>query len=214
MHIQHSGNTVGTGSCLGHGDDQVCHFDQLNQDLRHIIVQRNHHALGEDSSINLHRANPNQKHHSQIDDNQGYRIHQHRHTSCGKLLFREVIGHSLEGPDLVLLLAERAQHPHPGEILPGGGGYLIQRPLHLPVHGHGNEHDSKNNQAKHRDHTHKNQRCLNINGKCHNHGAKHDKGGPQEEPQGQIHSVLNLVDICCRPRNHGGSAHGIDLPVA
>ena len=63
LQFQHRRNPVGTGKGLGYSNDQICHFDQLYQNLRHVIVKGNHQSLGQQSAFYLNCANSNQNHH-------------------------------------------------------------------------------------------------------------------------------------------------------
>ena len=212
--IQHSGETVAAGNGLGQRDDQVCHFDQFHQDLRHIVIQGDHQALGEDAMLHLHRAHIHQNHHCQVDDHISHRVHQSGDAACGKLAGGEFLRLLFKALHLRVLLAEGTEHPDACQILPGGRGHAVQRSLDPLMHGHGDQHDAEHDQAQHGNDPGKHQCRLEINGEGHNHGAKHHEGRTQQQPQGQVDTVLHLVDIRSHPGDHGGGAQLIDLAVA
>ena len=58
--IQYRRHPVPAGDGLGDGDDQVCHLDQLHQNLGHIIVEGNDQALGQHAAFHLQRAHMHQ----------------------------------------------------------------------------------------------------------------------------------------------------------
>ena len=76
LQLQHISNPVTASHRLGHGNDQACHFDQLHEDLGHIVIQCHHLALGQNTGIHLQRTDPDQQHHRHIDHHIGHRIHQ------------------------------------------------------------------------------------------------------------------------------------------
>ena len=211
--LQNRRHPVGTGQGFGDGDNQVGHLDQLHQNLGHIVIQGNHQALGQDAVLNLNGPYPHQQHHCQVDDHVGQRIHQRRNPACGKLAGSEGFRLTAESVHLIRFLAESPQHPHAGQVLPGGGGHAVQRPLHPTVHGHGNQHQAEHNHAQHRNHAGEYQCSVKINGKGHEHGAEYHKRRAKQQPQCQVHTVLHLVHIRGHPGNHGGASQLVHLAV-
>ena len=212
--LQHGRHPVSAGDGLGDGDDQVCHLDQLHQNLGHIIVKCDNQALGQHAAFHLQRAHMHQQHHRQIDDHVGHGIHQGGNPSRGQLLAGHVLRFFLKGSNLRVLLAESPQYPNTRQILPGRGGHAVKGRLHPPVHGHGDQHNAKDDDAQHRNDPGEHQRRLKIDGKGHDHGAEHHKGRAQQQPQRQIHAVLHLIDVGGHAGDHGGCAQLIDLAVA
>ena len=214
LQIQHRRHPVPAGDSLGDGDDQVCHLDQLHQNLGHIIVEGNDQSLCQHAAFHLQRTHMHQQHHRQIDDHVGHRVHQGGNPSCGQLLAGHVLRFFLKGRNLRVLLAESPQHPNARQILPGRGGHAVKGRLHPPVHGHGDQHNAENDDAQHRNDPGEHQRRLKIDGKSHDHGAEHHEWRAQQQPQCQVHAVLHLIDVGGHPGDHGGCAQLIDLTVA
>ena len=202
-----------TGGGLGHGDDQVRHLHQLHQNLGHVIIQRHHETLCQNTVVDLPRTGFDQDHHSQIHDHKGQRIHQIGDPAGLLLLTLQIGSIFLKGFCFRIFHGKGAQNTYTGQILTGGGSHLIEAGLHPLVHGHGDQHNAKHYNAQHRNHADKYQCRFKINGKCHNHGAKHHKGRPQQQPQRQVHTVLYLIDIGCKPCDQRGNANGIDLCI-
>ena len=212
--LQNRGNPLAAGHGLCQVDDQVRRLDQLHQDLRHIVIQGDYQALGQDTGIHLPGPQLHQQNHRQIHYHQCHRVQQCRDPRRTSLPCGKCAGFLAEALNLVLLLAERPQNTNAAEVLPGGRGHTIHVPLNTAVHRHGNQHDTKYDQAQHQNQPQENQSRLGINGKSHHHGTQHHKRRPQQQPQSQVHAVLQLVDIRCHTGDHGGAAHFIDLAVA
>ena len=154
-----------------------------------------------------------QQHHRQIHDHECNGIHQCGNTARTKLPSSQFLRTVRKILDLALLHAKRPQHTHTGKILAGSRSHLVQRCLHALVHGHGDQHDAKNDQAQHRNQSGKHKRRIKINGECHDHGAEYHEGRPKQQPQGQIHTVLHLIDIGGHAGHHSGCTDGIDLGI-
>ena len=211
--FQDSIHTGGTGGRLGHVDNQVGHFDQLNQNLRHIVVQRNHKTLRQNPVVHLHSADFYQQHHSQIDNHEGHGVHQIGNSTSALLLRLKLRRLVFKRALLAGLHGKCPQNPHAGQVLPGRGGDPVQTALKPFVHGHGDCHNAEHNQTQDRDDPGKYHRRLSVDGKRHNHGAEHHKRRPQQQPQRQIHTVLYLIDVRGHPGHHGGGAQRVDFRV-
>ena len=211
---QHRADPVGTGGSLGHVDDQVRHFNELHQDLGHIVVKGDHQALGQDAVLDPDGPYVHQDDNGQVDDHVGHRVHEGGDPPRHQLTPGQGLGPRFKALDLAVLFAEGPEDPDTGEILPGGRGHLVQPALDLLILGHGNEHDAKDNDAQHRDHPHEDQRRLGINGKGHNHSAEDHKGRPEQQPQRQIHAALDLIDVGGHSGNEGRGAQAVDLGIA
>ena len=211
---QNRGQPVAAGHGLGKRDDEVRHLDQFNQNLGHIVIEGNHKALRQDTVLDLDGAHLHQNHHRQIDDHIGHGVHKGRNPSGGELAGGQAIGLLFKAHYLGVLLAEGPKDPDTCQILPGGGGHAVQRGLHPLVHGHRDEHNTKDNEAQHGNHPGEHQRRLKINGKGHNHGAEYHKRRPQQQPQSQVYAVLHLIDVGGHAGHHGGCAQLVNLAVA
>ena len=203
LDLQHLLHPAAAGCRFGHVNDEVCHLNELHQNLGHIVIQGNHHTLGQKPLLHLQRSLVHQKNNTHIDYHKGNGVKKRRNPSGKNLDPVQLFCFLLEFPDLALLLIEGPEDPHAGEVLPGGRGHILQPGLHPSVQGHGHKHNSKDNHTQQRNHPGKHQSGLKINGKGHNHGTEHHKGRPEQQPQGQVHAILHLVNIGSHPGNEG-----------
>ena len=58
--LEHIRHTVGTGKCLGNGDNQVCQLNQLHQNLGHVVHQCHYLTLGNEAIVHPHGSGINQ----------------------------------------------------------------------------------------------------------------------------------------------------------
>ena len=186
---------VGTCQCLGNRHNQICHFNQFHQNLRHIVHQSNGFSLGNSSGIYLLSGNPYNCNNCQINNHISNRIHQSRYFSNKNLNLYQLIIGLFKMLHLIILPAEGPDHTHSGQILSGRPGHLIQLPLYLFIQGHTGCHNTKYHHTQCRNRHSKDHGCPGIYRKCHNHGAKHDKGRTKQKPQSQIQPGLYLVYI-------------------
>ena len=112
--LKHIPQPVAGSHRLGDGDDQICHLDQLHQDLGHIIVQGNDHTLGQNTALYLQCAHLNQCNNGNVDDRIGQRIHDGRDPTGGKLAGGQIPGLALKILDLLVFLAESPQDANAG----------------------------------------------------------------------------------------------------
>ena len=100
------------GACerLRQRQNQVRHLDQLDENLRHIVVKRNHGALAQQSGINPERADIDEHEKREINHYIGEGVHQSGDAPDKELLFREGFVARIEFAHLFLFLAERPQH--------------------------------------------------------------------------------------------------------
>ena len=213
LDLQHLLHTAAAGCCLGHADDKVCHFDELHQNLGHIVIKGNHHALGQQALVDLQRTLVHQENNAHVDYHEGNGVKQGRNPSGKNLDPVQLFCFLGEFLYLALLLIEGPKNPDTGEILPGGRGHILQSGLDPPVQRHGHKHNAENNHAQQRNHPGKYQSGLEIDGKGHDHGAEHHKRRPEQQPQGQIHAILHLVDIRCHPGNESAGTQGIHIRI-
>ena len=213
LDLKDSLHPVSAGYCLGNGDDQIRHFDQLHQDLGHIVDQGRQFALGDSPRIHLNGSAVEQRDNSSVDNHIRHRIHQARYLSREKL-------HLIQGFRtffvlfyLRFLLIEGPDYPGAGKIFPGAPQHLIQPVLHPAVHGDIKQHNPEHHQTQKGDNHHEHKCCPDIHGKGHDHGAEYHKGGPQQQAEGQVHAVLHLVHIACHPGHHGSGSQGVNLCI-
>ena len=209
--LQHPCHPVRAGQRLGNGDNQIGQLYQFHQNLGHVIDNGHHLALGQVTHVDLKGPGVNQRNDGSVDNHISEGIHnradpRHRRLQMGKriiLLPEPVFLH--------LLLVERTDHTHTGEVFSGNAKHPVQGALYLLVHGHGDHHYAENHHGQQRNSHHKDQRTLYVNGKSHDHGAKHNKRRAQEQAQHHVYTVLHLIDIRGHTGNHGGRSQSIYL---
>ena len=74
LDLKYTVHTLHAGNCLGNQDDQVCHLDQFNQDLGHIVYKGNDFTLTDDTGIYSSGTYPDHSYGSNINDHISNRI--------------------------------------------------------------------------------------------------------------------------------------------
>ena len=112
--LQHSTDTVGTGQCFGNRNDQVCHLDQLYQNLGHVIYKRYRLPLGDDAGIYLFSGDPHHCDDRKVHYHVSHWVHQGRDLANKNLeLHQKAVGF-IEIPDLILLTVEGTDNTRTG----------------------------------------------------------------------------------------------------
>ncbi len=137
LHLENRLNPIGAGQRLGNRNNQICQFNQLHENLRHVVDKSHHLALGNAAVVHAHRARIEQKYGSRIDDNISDWIGQCGDSSDDELQMCEKTVFLLKPPGLLFLLVERADYARTRQVFPRCGEHRIQPGLHLFVHGHG-----------------------------------------------------------------------------
>ena len=201
-------NPVSTGYCFGYGDNQVCQFYQLYQNLIHVVHQCNHLALCQNTCIYPDSSRVEKYNDSAIYNNVGYRIHKTGDTAYKFLQIRQMLILLTEMFLLLLFHPECTDDTDTGQIFSGHTQYLVKCTLHSPIHGHGPKHNSKDYNGQKRNRNNKYKRRFHIYRKCHNHGPKYDKRGTKEQTKHQIDAGLDLIDVT---GHTGHQCRGTDL---
>ena len=212
--VQHSLHTAGTGQRLAHLHDEVCQFDQLHQDLVHVVHQRDHIAGGHAAHIDLDAAHIEQSHDGQIDDDIGQRAHQGGDVAHMELHPGQQVVGRLKAVDLALLLIKGADHAHTGQVLAGQAQHTVQPGLGRFVQRVGDDHDPEHHHAQQRDGDHKDPGGPHIHGERHDHGTNHHERAAQEQAQEEVQTALHLIDVTGHAGDEGAGAHGIHLGKA
>ena len=209
--VQHSLHTAGTGQRLAHLHDEVCQFDQLHQDLVHVVHQRDHITGGHAAHIDLDAAHIEQSHNGQIDDDVGQRAHQGGDVAHMELHPGQQVVGRLKAVDLALLLIKGADHAHTGQVLAGQAQHTVQPHLRGLVQRAGDDHHAEHHHAQQRDGHHKDQGGPRVDREGHDHSTDHHKGAAQEQAQKQVESALHLIDIAGHAGDKGAGAQCIHL---
>ena len=175
--IQNLIDTGQTGQRLGYINDQIGQLNQLHENLGHIVDQRHHLALAQDSRIYLPAAGPYQQNHRCIDNRVSQGIQKPGNPAHEKLSVHKDSAVPMKGLHLLLLPVECPYHTDTGQVFPHMKQHPIQLTLHFPIPGNRNAHNREYHDKQYRDNPCKYRRRLHINGKGHDHGSKHDKWG-------------------------------------
>ena len=68
LDIQHTGNALGAGQRLVQRDNQGCQFDDLDDDLQHVVVQCDYLSLRQAAEIDLNAGPLNQNNGCDVDE--------------------------------------------------------------------------------------------------------------------------------------------------
>ena len=68
LDIQHTGNALGAGQRLVQRDNQGCQFDDLDDDLQHVVVQCDYLSLRQAAEIDLNAGALNQNNGCDVDE--------------------------------------------------------------------------------------------------------------------------------------------------
>ena len=206
-------DTPGTGGGLGQRNDQVGQFDQLHQDLSHIVVQGDQLTLGQPAAVHLQRAGMDQEEDAGIQGQEGHRVHGGRQPACEQLDLRQQPVQAGKAFRLVFLLYEGADHAHAGEVFPRGGGDAVQPFADLLLQGHRAKDDAEDNQEQGQDDAAEDQRTTRVNGAGHDERAEDHEGRAQQQAQAEVDPRLHLVDVPGDPGDQGGGTETVQIRV-
>ena len=212
--VQHGLHTACTGQRLAHLHDEVGQLDQLDQDLVHIVDQRDDVAGGHAPDVDLDAAHIQQRHDGKVDDDIGQRVHQGGDVADVELHLRQQLVGVLEAVHLGLLLVEGADDADAGEVLAGQAQHAVEPRLNRLIQGSGDDHDAEDHDAQQRDGHHEDEGGAEIDRKGHDHRAEHHEGTAQEQPEEEVQAALHLIDVAGHPGDEGAGAHGVHLGEA
>ena len=172
---QHGCYAVAAGRGLGERDNQVRHFDKLDENLAHVVIQRDNLTLGQRAHLHAQRARVNQQNHSRVDDQIGDGVHHRGDAAYAQLHAGEQLNLALKLLALRVLLAEGADDAHARQVFAGRGGHAVQLALYAAVHRNRNQHDGEHDDAQHDDHARENHRAARVDGERHHHRAEDDE---------------------------------------
>ena len=180
LRVQHLRNAARAGGGFCDVQDQIGKLDQLDQDLRHIVIKRDQLALRDRALVHADAAHAQNRDNGQIDDHIRQRIEQ-RGKSSDKLLRRKQIsGFLREAFRLCLFAGKGTDDAHAGQIFLRRTGHAVELRLHAPVERNAAEHDGKHNGKEHRDGHSEDKRRLCVDGKGHEHRAENHDGRTQQ----------------------------------
>ena len=212
--VQNRLHTACTGQSLAHLNDEVGQLDQLDQDLVHVVDQRDDVAGGHAPDVDLDAAYIQQRHDGKVDDNVGQRVHQGGDVAHMELHFGQQLIGVLEAVHLALFLVEGADDAHAGQVFAGEAQNPVQAGLHRLIQRPGDDHDAEDHDAQQRDSHHEDEGGAEVDRKGHDHGAEHHEGAAQEQTEEEVQSALHLIDVAGHPGDEGAGTHGVHLGKA
>ena len=126
LHFQNALNPFAAGQRLVNRDNHRGQLHQLNDQLRHIIVQGHYVPLMDRPQIHPERALMNQKNCSGVNDHIGRRIHQCRQFSHKLIHLGQGFIPGIKLLHLFFFLAESPNDTDTGKIFPCGAQQSIQ----------------------------------------------------------------------------------------
>ena len=211
--LQNGCNAIAAGGCFCQCNDEICKLQQLNQNLRHPVIERQHRTLCQQSGFDTQRADIDQRNDCTVQNDVSDGIHQRGNASDFLLHSGKRVVFGTELRFLCLLAPERTDHADAGQIFACGIGHAVKLCLHLAVERNRREHDRKYCGCQQGNGHSKDQCRLHIDRECHNHRAEHDKRRAQQQPDRQIDAGLHLGKIAGHARNERGGAEGIEILI-
>ena len=212
--VQNFIDTHPAGKCPRDRDDQIRQTQQADQNLAHIVDQRNDLPLRQRTGVDLlptaHQNGNDAKVYHQI----GQRVHQSGDTPCLCLdRLQPVIGlHKV--CQLIGLACKGTHHAGAHIVFAGQERNAVQMVLGIAVDGHRGAHNSPDDQRDHRRYNQKQHRQPRADGKRHCQRTQHDKRGAQQKAQCQVDAVLHLIDITGHPGDQRRRTDTVQLAVA
>lgn len=211
---KNAGDAVAAGRRLGERDNQIRHFDQLDENLAHVVVQRDDLSLRQRAHLHAQRARVDQQNHRRVDDQIGDGVHHRGDAAYPQLHAGEQLNLALKLFVFRVLFAEGANHAHARQVFARRGGYTVQLALNVAVHRNRNQHDGEHDDAQRNDHARENHRAARVDGEGHDHRAEDDERRAQQQAQAHVHARLHLVDVAVHAGDERGGAHRVQLRVA
>lgn len=110
--------------------DQIGKLDQLDQDLRHIVIKRDQLALRDRALVHADAAHAQDCDDSQIDDDIGQRIEQRGELSDKLLRGKQISSFLREAFRFCLFTGKGADDAHAGQIFLRRTGHAVELRLH------------------------------------------------------------------------------------
>ena len=164
---KHGANARARGARLGDKNDEIRHFNELNENLRHVVIQRHDLTLREIAGIDLHTAAPDDGKDGEIDDDISKRVEQGRKTARKALKSGQLavdLGKTLHA---FVLAHKGTHHACAHKRLTRATEHRVKLCLHAAEHRDADKHNAKHHQTQQNDQAKENQRRLRINGEGH-----------------------------------------------
>ena len=196
------------------GEDEIRELDELDEDLRQIVIQRDQLPLREVAALHAQRAAAHEQDDGDVHDDIRQRIEKRRNAPDERLRTVQPPGIAGERGDLPVLLQKRAQHAHAREVFAHAVGHAVQPLLHAAVERDAGEHHAEHHGKQRRDRTHKNKRQPRVHRKRHDHRAEHHERRAQQQPQREVESRLHLVHIARHAREQRRGTQPVKIRIA
>ena len=196
------------------GEDEVCELDELDENLRQVIIERDELPLRQVPALHAQRAAAHEQDDGDVHDHIRQRVQQRRNAPDERLRAIQPLRVAGERGDLPVLLQKRAQHTHAREIFAHAVGHAVQPLLHAAVERDAGEHHAEHHGKQRRDRTHKNKRQPRVHRKRHDHRAEHHERRAQQQPQREVEPRLHLIHIARHAREQRRCAEGIEVCIA
>ena len=214
MRVQDLVHAHTAGQSAGHRDDKISQAQQADQNLVHIVDERDDLALGQCAIVDFMAAAQQQSNDGQVDDQVGQRVHQRRDAACHRLDVPQVVVRFHKRGQLVRLAGECPHHARAHVVFTGQQSDFVQTVLGIMVDGHRGAHNQINDQRDHDSRRHEQQCQPRADGVRHDQRANYDKRAAQQQAQRQVDAVLHLVDITGHAGDKRRGANAVQFAVA
>jgi hypothetical protein len=131
-----------TGNGFIHGHNQAAQFHQFDDHLGHVVIQSHHIPLGQIAQLDPQGPLADQYHRGQVHQQVRGGSHHRRPVAHLQIPAGHGLVPVIEFFHFVPFPAEGPDHPHPGQVLPGGLEQPVQGPLHPGEQRHAADHDA------------------------------------------------------------------------
>ena len=210
--VEHLVDAGGGGRRLGENHHQVGHHHQRQKNLRHVVDEGHHLALGEIARIHPHAAEPQDGHNAKVQNQEAEGRQHGVQLADGNGVLRQVVAGRVKALLLALLLAEGPHHPCAGKVLPGNQRHAVGLFLDGLEEGHRAAHDDIQHQRHQGHNGQEHQRQVQVNAHGHDHRADDQEGRAHHKTDQHGHRRLQLVDVGGHAGDERGRAKAIQLP--
>ena len=125
LYVEHRLYAVAAGDRLCDADDQIRELYQLNEYLRHIVIERNDRAARYCARIDAQCADIYQRDYRKIDEHEGGWIHERRYPADRRLHLGQSLVFCVKVLDFFIFFAKRPDNAGAEQVFAG----LAQKPV-------------------------------------------------------------------------------------
>ena len=214
LQLEDAVDAVHAGHGAGDLDDEVRELDELDEDLRHVVHERDEAALGDRALIDEAAAAIDEVDDGEVDDHVGHRIQQRGDTTDTYLHLGETLVLAAELVDLRGLAVEGTDHADAEEILAGRLHDAVELALVRAVHRRGRQDDAEDDDEEDHDGHCKDEPGADTDREGHDHGTEDDERRAHEKTKRHVDTALDGIDVGGHARDQGTGAERIDLTIA